>query len=177
METTETPTTVENTRASTPKQVMDVATKVATWATIAILSFFVSTVLSLDKNYGIMAETVESGFAAQVETLKRIEKKQDENSRMIVSHESRLATIEANRFTDQDSRELLQAFSASVSGMDEKVQDLWKAIASINAKIPDEIPPAWFVSDVRRLEADIKAMKAATDLLREKLARYESSVK
>lgn len=144
---------------------VEVATKIVTWATIAILGFFVSTVLSLDKNYGIMSKTVESGFATQVDTLRRIEKKQDENSLLIVNHEARLSTMEGNRFTDEDARELLMSFAESVQGMDSKIQELWKSIGDIKEKIPFDI--------VLRLEKDVRVMQEQNDKIRDRISDHE----
>ena len=144
---------------------MEVATKVATWGTIALLGFFVSTVLSLDKNYGIMAVSVENGFKTQGATLARIERKQSENSKTIADHEVRLTSIEATRFTDEDSRELLASFAVTVSGMDTKIQDIWKAIADMREKIPYDI--------VQKLEGDLRLMQTQADKLRDRLSDHE----
>jgi len=147
------------------KQVMEVATKVATWATIAILAFFTTTLLSLDKSSGIMETTMKGGFKAVSDTLTRIEQKQDEHSKMIVDHEARLSTMEGNRFDDEDSRQLLAEFSRSVQGMDTKIQELWKAIAEMKDTIPDEI--------VERLEHDMRVMQAQTEKLKDRLSDHE----
>ena len=160
---------MEENRVSVPKQVMEVATKVATWATIAVLAFFTSTVISLDKSYGVLAESVKAGFATQVATLARIEKKQDENTRLIASHEVRISSIEVTRFTAEDSKAMTKALADAIQSMDTKIQDLWKTIAEMNKRIPDDVPPQWFLSEVRRIESELKDLQGLVDLLREKV--------
>ncbi len=155
----------EQPKVSMAKQIMVVATNVATWVTITILAFVGATLLSLDKSSGIMSSQMKTGFEVMAEKLDRIEVKQGENSKMIASHGSRLSAIEANRFTDGDSRELLQTFAASVAGMDEKIQEIWKAIGSMRATIPAEM--------VRKLEEDMRVMQAQADKLRERVADHD----
>ena len=155
---------IEVKAVSTPRQIMEFATKMATWVTIALLSFFVSTVMSLDKNYGIMAKSVESGFKAVNEKLARIENKQDENSRVLVNHEARISTMEGNRFTDEDARMLLQSFSESVQGMDEKIQEIWKVISEMKEKIPYDI--------VKRLEDDVRLLQQQSEKLKDRVSDH-----
>jgi len=159
---------------SVAKQVLDWATKVATWATITLLAFFSGTVLNLDKGYATLSQSVESGFRAVESKLDRIEKNQDENSRMISEHEVALAAIKANRFTDEDSRDLLASFAGTTSGLDTKIQELWKTIADMKAKIPAEVPPAWFVSEVRRIESELKELKVEARALKDRVAAFEA---
>jgi len=156
------------TEQSVPRQAMEVMTKVATWATIAVLAFFTSTVLSLDKNYGIMSAEQTKGFSAITSHLDRIEKKQDENSSTIQEHDTKLAAIMANRFTDEDSADLLRSFGGSIAKMDEKVQELWKAIGDMKASVPAAI-----LLEVRRLEESMKEMQREVDRLREKVASQD----
>jgi hypothetical protein len=155
---------------TTARVFIDVGLKVVLFVTFGIMAFSSRTLLSLDKGYGIMVGEVKAGFAGLREDLARIEKKQDDNTKLLNEHEVKLASISANRFTDEDARELLASFSHNANQLEGKIQDLWKAIAEMKAKIPEEIPPNWFVAEVRRLEADMKAMQKETDRLREKLA-------
>ena len=74
----------------------------------------------------------------------------------IVQHESRLAAIEANRYTAKDAHDA-QVRSA------QEVQAVWKEIASIRenlAKMPKEVPPQWFLDRVDGIEREIRELRS-----------------
>lgn len=68
---------------------------VMTTVVLAFIAFITTTTLRLDKNYGIMATSMESGFAHQSSTLERIESLQSKNTTLLHEHDRDIAAMKA----------------------------------------------------------------------------------